>query len=210
MKTTVRPVLLTLLAWLLLWIWLPQLAGRRFLRLLQLPWLQLGALAYVLLWGFWLRRRDRFWQTLDHELAHALFGVLSWQRIRELNVHHQAGGMVMHEGRNHNLFISLAPYFFRLPWWLAVLLCCLIQQRNALHGAQALLGMGLAYALLAIIEEARPAQPDLRQNGLLCSYSWIAALNVWALLLTATLVTGGSVWTMVSQGWTRLAGWWPG
>ncbi len=193
MLSKVKILTLIIIAWLITFAFLPQLFGNRTIRFINLPYLQLGAVSYSVVWYIWLRKMSKFWQTLDHELGHALFGVGSLRTIRELKVHHHGDGVVVHEGKGHSLLVSIAPYFFRLPVWISVLLVCLIQQRTLLHSAQFLLGASLVYASLAIWEEARPHQPDLRVYGLLCSYSWISAMNIFSLLLITTLTTGGSI-----------------
>lgn len=191
MTRSLKIILLTALAWLLAYAYAPQLIGTRIVRFVQLPYVQLGVLAYGLAYAFWLRKTTQFWQTLDHELSHALWSVLSFKPIRELNVHHHGNGYVKYQGE-HNLIICLAPYFFRLPVWIVVFLVCLIQQKTALHLAHLLLGASVMYALLAIYDEARPHQPDLNVYGLVCSYSWIIAMNIVCWGTIAALTTGGT------------------
>lgn len=182
-------LLLIAIAWGIVWLYAPLLLTRA-MRMQHVPYVGLGALAYAVAYAFWLRKHSQFWQTLDHELSHALWSLLSFKPIRELNVHHQGNGRVTHEGE-HNLLICLAPYFFRLPVWIAVIFVCVIQQKPLLFVAQFTLGIAMAYALLAIIEEARPHQPDLKVYGLLCSYSWIIACNILAWGVAFALTTGG-------------------
>jgi len=172
----------------------------------HVPYVGLGVLTYGVVYLLWLRQRSQFWQTLDHELSHALWTALSFKPIRELNVHHHGNGYIKHQGE-HNLLICLAPYFFRSPVWIAVLLVSMIQQKPLLYIAQFGLGLTIGYALLAIIQEAKPHQPDLKVYGLLCSYSCIAALNVLTWGIVFALTTGGTKTALLflKQGLSKIS-----
>ena len=63
------------------------------------------------------RRSFLFWETLGHEMTHAVFGALSLNKIVSL-IASERGGSVHYSG-NGNLLVALAPY--TIP--LAALIC---------------------------------------------------------------------------------------
>ncbi len=173
-------------------------------------WWPLGAglLAFGLCWLLWLRRvQTGHWlYTLEHELTHALFAVLTLNRVTDLNAQRSTGHLA-YEGRG-NWLISLAPYFF--PTFCVLPLLGL---QFALPSAQpwllGVLGFALGMHLHGSAIETHWHQPDLQRYGRLASWSIVPGAMVCALLLVLAALPGQAqvVWDLAHQTW-RLCGQW--
>ena len=154
--------------------------------------LLIGVGLYGGVYVFWIRRLQGFWRTFEHELTHALFATLFFQRIESFRATAGRGGQVQHSGRwGGNFIISLAPYFFPtvtlVPLGLLFLVSSSIQPY--LVGA---VGFTSAYHLIATLREARPVQTDLKRHGVVFSYAVIVFLNLICLGLVLTLTVYGT------------------
>lgn len=146
--------------------------------LLEMAFVQAGVIMYGLVYYTALRYGSHFWRILDHELLHSFASILCFRSVRQLHADHQLGGHVHYNG-SENIFISLAPYIiWRTPVILTMIFLCAIEHVVMLKAMLFLLGVALAYAVLAIVEEAKPHQKDLKKHGLLCAYSYILAVNI--------------------------------
>lgn len=114
--------------------------------------------------------------TCEHELTHALVGLLFLKIPVAFRVSARAGGYV---GFRHgaNLWITLAPYY--LPTVSLLLLLC-----RPLFGHRAApvffvaLGGSVAFHLLTTWEETSWRQPDLQQAGRWTSLCLLPVLNL--------------------------------
>ena len=77
------------------------------------PVFVLGGLAYILGWMLWFRKRvwGSAFTTLEHELTHALFGLLTFRLIRGIRISWSDGGHVRFRGEA-NWLILIGPYWF--------------------------------------------------------------------------------------------------
>lgn len=149
----------------------------------------LGAIAFFAIYRLWLKKHIGFLQTLDHELSHMIVSLLFGNKMLEMYVHDRMGGHVKYHGRGRVL-ISLAPYFLRMPMLLMILLSLFVSaNRSIIRTFYVLLGISLCYAYVSIIEEAKPYQTDLQQNGLIFSYIMVLGLNIiwFAIMMSIVL-----------------------
>ena len=164
----------------------PRLAGN----LMHPLWLGMGL--YLILFVAWLRKHGGFWETFEHELTHALFALLFFQRIEGFKATASGGGQVQHSGRwGGNFVIALAPYFFPTVTVVPLGLLFLVPPpvQPYLVGA---VGFTLMYHILSTLREAHPRQSDLTRHGLFFSYSMIVLLNLIFIGLVLTLTFSGS------------------
>ncbi len=68
-----------------------------------------------------LQKRMKFWETLFHELAHLIFGVLTFNRITNINASDGEGGVVRYQGYP-NWLLTIAPYVFPVLTFLLLIL----------------------------------------------------------------------------------------
>lgn len=149
-----------------------------------LPFLA-GFAAYLALWWLWLRRPlfGSFFATLEHELTHALFAVLTLHRVTGLRATWSRGGSMSFVGRG-NWLITIAPYFFPTIC-LLVLAVSWILPAALRQFSDALMGAATAYHLSSTIRETHAGQTDLARVGWLFSLMFLPAANL--------LVFGGIV-----------------
>lgn len=134
-----------------------------------------GILLAALLWVGWLRRRLEFWETLEHELTHAIFSVLSFKGVHSLSAVRGQGGELVHEG--DNFLIRLAPYFFPTMVVVPLLLkpVVIADLRPYVEG---LIGFALFYHLVGTVHETSTRQPDIEKSGVVFSFLVINVLHL--------------------------------
>ncbi len=183
----IKALVYTIISSCVIFAFLP-LAWHKLIGLLSIMQIKIGVVSYVCIYYAFLRKKYRFWRLLDHELLHSIASLMSFKPTRTIHVDY-TGGYVEYTGSG-SLFISLSPYvIWRIPVSFAVFLVCVVQEPVWLKIILMMLGAALAYAAIAIFEEARPHQPDLREYGLLCSYCSIFAANILMVGFFAELIT---------------------
>ena len=167
-----------------------------------------GMLAYVLVWALFLRGRNRFWRTFEHELTHVIFALLSFQRVKHFRASAHKGGSIHHLGPRGNFVISLAPYFFPTVSLLPLLLLFIVTPAAEPY-IQFIVGFTLMYHVINPFEEARPYQTDLTNHGLVFSYAFIVLMNL-VCLGTALAISGfggRAGWDYLMRGFEVLYLW---
>jgi hypothetical protein len=146
--------------------------------------LYFGMGAYLLAWFLgWHRYRSGNWfSTLEHELTHALFAVLSFNSVKALNATGEHGGQVQISGPG-NWLISIAPYFFP-TLSVAVVLTMSIAERHFQATLSGLLGYTVLYHLHSTWKETHREQSDLRKTGFLFAWLFLPGANILMLLWT--------------------------
>jgi len=137
-----------------------------------------GCAGYVLAFKVVLRRTwfGSYFSTLEHELTHALFGLLTIHKVGNLRVTRHDGGHV--EILGGNWLISIAPYFF--PTLSIVLILIMRWMPVAYLGwANVALGASVAYHVVSTIRETHPSQPDLRYTGRIFAALFLPTANLF-------------------------------
>jgi hypothetical protein len=149
-----------------------------------------GVGVYLLLW-LWLIRwwRTTFFSTLEHELTHSLFAVLTFHKVVGLRTSWSQGGHMRFVGRG-NWLITLAPYFFPTICWALMLFYWLVPV-IPWEIAHALNGAAFAYHVTSTMRETHAGQSDLQRAGFLYCF---------AVLPTANLLCNGLVVAFAYSG----------
>jgi hypothetical protein len=127
-----------------------------------------GLLVYLAVWIVTVRHWRTTWlSTLEHELTHALFAVLTFHPVVDIRTTWHSGGSMRFRGQG-NWLITLSPYFFPTVCMLLLPLLALIPAQSTGTG-EALLGAAFGYHLTSTVRETHPGQSDLRQAGYLFS-----------------------------------------
>lgn len=143
---------------------------------LPVPFL-LGLFGYLLAWWLLLRRPlvGSWFSTLEHELTHALFALLTFHRVTGLRASFRSGGELRFLGAG-NWLISIAPYFF--PTFAAVIvLGGLFAPAGHAEALAAALGAATAYHLCSTVRETHRGQPDLAQVGFPFALCFLPSAN---------------------------------
>ena len=161
-----------------------------------------GALAYLAIsWLILAKSRMGAWLSiLEHELTHALFAVLSLNRVTGLNVSSHAGGMMSYQGYP-NWLITISPYF--VPT-LSLLILGLIWLAKASFSPLllGLLGASMVYHLQSTWHETHRQQTDLKQVGWTFCWLFLPGANVlmWLFILLA-LPNDGLSLNLLATSW---------
>lgn len=160
-----------------------------------------GILAYVLVWWFWLRysTMSEWFSTLEHELTHAIFAILSLNRVTGLNATGHSGGVMNYQGYG-NWIITLSPYF--VPTLsLVILLLLTLAKATYLPALLFVMGMTFAYHFLSTWRETHFNQPDLKESGWLFVWLFLPTANILMLLIVLTALPYDGLSTERSLGY---------
>lgn len=149
-----------------------------------------GAGVYVVMWLWFIRWWRTTWlSTLEHELTHALFAVLTLHRVVGLKTSWKDGGHVRYLGRG-NWLVTLAPYFFPTVCWALMLIYVLVPV-IPWHMAHALNGAAFAYHVTSTMRETHAGQTDLQRAGFLYCFAFLPTANLVCNGLVVAFSYGG-------------------
>lgn len=132
---------------------------------------------YLAAWTLLIRHWRTTWlSTLEHELTHALFALLTFHRVVGIRTTWRSGGHIRYIGKG-NWLITLAPYFFPTICLLVLPVFALLPVLETQIG-DAILGAAFAYHVTSTIRETHLGQSDLRKAGHLFSLMVLPALNL--------------------------------
>jgi hypothetical protein len=150
-----------------------------------------GGLVYFWLWKHFFRKRawGSMLSTLEHELTHALFGLLTFRMARSLKVTWNSGGHVTFQGPV-NWLILIAPYWFPTATFalFSLLYLGVLEPSPTLS---AWLGISVAYHLTSTWIETHSEQSDLSRAGFLFCWCTLPFLNTCAYGLIFAGIVGG-------------------
>jgi hypothetical protein len=147
-----------------------------------------GIVGFTIFWFLFLKRREHFWSTLEHELTHALFATLFLKKINSLSASRKKGGLITIEGGN--AVIALAPYFFPLAP-IVILLIGLLLPENLKIYVVFFLGISFQFHLLNLLQELHPGQTDLQIAGYFFSAVIILFFNIFFLGVILAYIADG-------------------
>lgn len=170
-------------------------------------WFGIGVGAYIVLRRIpFLRKNAEWFETQTHEWIHTIVALIFGRRIHFVGAG-QDEGVVYHSGRlGRNIFISLAPYCFPI-YTLFFCILRLLGAQEWLHIFDLMIGLTLAFHLVAFMKQTRPYQPDLRVFSLATSYIFIVAFllfNLMIVLLTVKMGIGSAFVYLAEQYWGKL------
>lgn len=142
-----------------------------------------GALAYITLHV--LFRKPILTYVFGHELTHALFAVLFGGSVKSFHASDRGGRVTLTKS---NFIITLAPYFFPLYTFIALLLygtALAAGLQEAVGWIVFLAGASFAFHLVLTAIFLQTEQSDVREYGMIFSFPLIYLFNV---TFTALLV----------------------
>jgi len=168
----------------------------------------IGAVAYVVLWVAWFRRRKSMWGTFEHELTHAIACILCFKKVRSFQAADASDsegtlGQVTYDkvGGLRGIFISLAPYFLPI-YAITVIIFLSLVHAAARPYFEVMLGVTVAYHAISTIKEIHFKQTDLTEHGLLFSLWLLAFANFLTItfLLEVFIHGWGSGFVYLKEG----------
>lgn len=141
--------------------------------------LVVGFFSYVAIWFLFIRHSQISWlSTLEHEITHVLFALITLNKVTGLRVTLRDGGHMTYQG-TPNWLIQVSPYFFPT---LSFAFLVPIIFFPSLIGEFLLLAVGasLAYHVLSTWRETHPAQTDFRDAGFIFSVCFLPAANLFS------------------------------
>jgi len=137
-----------------------------------------GLVGYIIAWHFLFKRRwvGSAFSTLEHELTHALFALLTFHPVTGLKTTWSQGGHTLFRGPG-NWLIFIAPYFFPT---LSVLVCLVrvFLSEDQMLWTNTILGATIAYHVLSTWRETHWGQSDLQRVGAGFSFLFLPGANV--------------------------------
>ena len=172
-----------------------------------------GIATYFILWWLWFRKSMMmgWFSTLEHELTHAIFAILSLNRVTGLNATGHSGGETQYQGYG-NWIITLSPYF--VPVLSLIMLLILSLAKSSYYPALLfIMGLTIAYHLQSTWQETHRFQTDLQKSGWLFVWLFLPTANLLMMLILLTALPNdalsttrslGFVWDDVLMGWKTL------
>jgi len=150
-----------------------------------------GFIMYTLGWWFIFRKRSAgaYLSTLEHELTHALFALLTFHKVTGIKTSWSGKGSMHFQGGG-NWLIMVAPYFVPTVS-LAVMALMYFMEGGNSHALQVLLGATVCYHATSTWNETHRHQTDLQGVGFLFALLFLPAANVLSYGLILSVVVGG-------------------
>ena len=164
----------------------------------------LGFATYLLVYLIIAGRRVLFFEVFEHELGHALTGLVFFQNVEGFAATPGQGLVVLDDA---NFMIMLAPYYlpvFAIP----LLLIRPFVSPPIVDVADFLLGSSLAFHYGSLLRwEFRPSQPDLKEMGWWFSVGIALLMNaiILVLVLSVVLENYSAILEYFQSTWVRRA-----
>lgn len=133
-----------------------------------------------------------FAETFAHELTHALFALLFFNKIESFFVHSRDGGYITYRG-NRNPFISLSPYFFPIFSY-ALFLVKFIAEKSIQNYLIIMIGITIAFHVRTMRKQFHNEQKDLTIYPRLFTNSFISfgyAFSFGYVIIQSVYSSGG-------------------
>ena len=154
---------------------------RRFIHVLDgvevlIP-LFIGGIAYIIISRIIVGKKKQGWfSTLEHELTHALFALITFHKINGIQTTSNQGGVIEIQNGN-NWLIIISPYFFPTFSFFLIILLSLVDAQNQ-WVTNFLLGCTVAYHLISTKNELHRHQTDLQEVGFIFAIVFLPGANI--------------------------------
>jgi len=155
-----------------------------------LPFL-LGIVIYAVTWAMLFRKPGfgSMLSTLEHEITHSVFALLTLHPVTSLKTSWNKGGHMTFRGEG-NWLIFIAPYFFP-TLSVVVMLVTLGLDPEALGWASGALGATVSYHATSTWRETHRQQTDLQMVGFPFAACFLPTANVVSFGLILSMARGG-------------------
>lgn len=149
-----------------------------------------GFISYLLL--HFILYRPVFMHVMAHELTHAFWATLFGGKVKALNVSHEGGSVTMDKS---NFLVVLAPYFFPFYTVLALLVYIIVDIKYVDY-IMFLIGFTYSFHLALTLYSLKQKQTDIKEFGLLFSFTFIYLVNL--LMLAGIIALGSKQYNMLN------------
>lgn len=151
-----------------------------------------GFVTTSLIWIVFFIGRAGFLKTLEHEIAHAFIGFLTFNPPTEINVKETGGGFVKYKGEP-NWLMALAPYFIPLTAWGMIAITWIFFSTTGETPSWLLsaIGVGFGYNFFANLEQIHPKQTDFKVAGRIFTIMFLPSANLLVYGWFLSFVSGG-------------------
>jgi Peptidase M50B-like len=154
---------------------------------LMIPFLT-GFGGYWAVWYFILSSRlfGSSLSTLEHELTHGFFALLTGHKVWGIRTSWNSGGKINYSPPG-NWLITIAPYFFPTISFIIMAILMIFLPMGRI--ASMIFGISISYHITSTMRETHLEQTDLQKAGYLFSLVFLPAANIlsYGILLSYTL-----------------------
>ncbi len=135
-------------------------------------------------------------ETMEHEITHSLFAMMTLHPVRHLEVSDTGGGFMTFSGKG-NWLIAIAPYFFPLTAFTMIFLSIAVNRIIGYTPDWVFIGLGVAvcYNLFSFAEQLHPHQTDFKVAGYLFTILFLPGANCLAF---------GTIFAFVERGFNGI------
>jgi len=158
----------------------------------------IGMGVYIVIWKIIFKDIGSGWfSTLEHELTHILFAVVTFHKITDLKASFTGNGHIQYSGAGGgNWMITISPYFF--PTFPALVLGLMYLSKNQFNMFfLGLLGFSIFYHIHSTYRETHYGQSDLKEIGF--SYAWffLPSANISVLVVLLALIPNDKIYLQI-------------
>jgi len=136
-----------------------------------------GGFAYLVTSRIIVGKKKQGWfSTLEHELTHAFFALITFHKVNGIQTTANQGGVIEIQNGN-NWLIIISPYFFPTFSFFFIFLFSLVDAHNK-WVTNFLLGCTVAYHLISTVHELHRHQTDLQQTGFVFATIFLPGANL--------------------------------
>ena len=151
-------------------------------------YLLIGMGSYIVLWFVVFKRVvGRWFLTIEHELTHTLFALLTFHKMLIFTASNRGGYMQYHAKGGGNWLITIAPYFFP-TFSMIVILFISLAQAQYYDILVAILGYSLIYHIHSTYVETSLKQTDIQEVGLPFTILFLPSANMFALIVVLSAI----------------------
>lgn len=146
-------------------------------------YLLIGMGTYFVLWIIiFSNKKGNWFLTIEHELTHTLFALLTLHKIVDFKATDSLGGHMQFSGvGGGNWLITIAPYFF--PTFSMIIIGFIYLAQSQYYPMLiTLLGYSIVYHIHSTYIETSIHQPDIQEVGLTFSFLFLPAANLFSLI----------------------------
>ena len=150
-----------------------------------------GFVGYTILWWLLFKRyfMGSWLSTLEHELTHGLFAVLTLHKVIEVKTSYLSGGHIRYSGGG-NWLITISPYFFPTLSFIIMGILAVIDSGQT-PWLNLALGISVSYHITSTWKETHFGQSDLKEVGYFYSFLFLPSANLISYIALLAFVLGG-------------------